>query len=298
MNLRQIEIFHAVYINGSVSAAARALGVSQPAVSKTLRHAEDTIGFRLFDRRHGRLIPTADARAMFGEVSEIQTKVAALKQTSRNIRLGNGGALRISALPSLGLGVLPEAVARYLARHPSVTFDLDTVHHADVARTLFNQSSDVVIAFEPPAGFPVATRWLGEGELGVLSRRDDLLPPGTQASERTTLSALSGQHIISIAQSGPIGEMIAREMARLEIEVEETIAARTFYIAAALVRGGVGSALIDNFTAQAMAGPGLVFSPLRPALPIDVYAIWLENRPPSVRMEEFLEIISSMVDQV
>ncbi len=297
MNLRQIEIFHAVYINGSVSAAARALGVSQPSVSKTLKHAEDNIGFRLFDRRHGRLLPTADAKALFGEVSEIQTRIAALKQTSRNIRLGNGGALRVSALPSLGLGVLPEAVARYLERHPSATFDLDTMHHADVARMLFDQSSDVVIAFEPPVGLPVATRWLGEGELGVLSRKGDPPPAASHAGERKALSALSGMPIISIAQSGPIGEIIAREMARLEIEVQETISARTFYVAAALVRCGVGSALIDNFTAQAMAGPGLVFSPLRPALAIDVHAIWLENRPPSVRMEEFLDIIGSLINQ-
>ena len=40
MNLRQIEIFHAVYLHGTVSAAARALNVSQPAVTKVLRHAE------------------------------------------------------------------------------------------------------------------------------------------------------------------------------------------------------------------------------------------------------------------
>ena len=45
MNLRHIEIFHAVYVNGSVSAAARALNVSQPSVSKTLRHAESLLGF-------------------------------------------------------------------------------------------------------------------------------------------------------------------------------------------------------------------------------------------------------------
>ena len=47
MNLRHIEIFHAVYVNGSVSAAARALNVSQPSVSKMLRHAESLLGFQL-----------------------------------------------------------------------------------------------------------------------------------------------------------------------------------------------------------------------------------------------------------
>ena len=48
MNLRHIEVFHAVYVNGSVSGAARALNVSQPSVSKMLRHAESLLGFQLF----------------------------------------------------------------------------------------------------------------------------------------------------------------------------------------------------------------------------------------------------------
>ena len=55
MNLRHIEVFHAVYVNGSVSAAARMLNVSQPSVSKVLRHAESLLGFELFQRAAGRL---------------------------------------------------------------------------------------------------------------------------------------------------------------------------------------------------------------------------------------------------
>ncbi len=291
MNLRQIEIFYAVYMNGSVSAAARALGISQPSVTKTLRHAEDKLGFPLFDRRHRRLIATEDARAMFGEVAEIQAKVAALKQTGRNIRRGHGGTLRVSALPSLGLGLLPNAVARYLETHPTTAFDLDVVHHGDLARALFDQSTDVVIAFEPPAGFPLATRWLGEGELGLLTRRAS----GEVPTERVALASLSAEKIVSVVQSGPIGDLISREMTRLDVGFDESISARTFYIAAALVRAGVRAALIDNFTARVVATPDLVFQPIKPAISFDVFAIWLESRPPTIQMQGFLDIVAELV---
>lgn len=291
MNLRHIEIFHAVYVNGSVSAAARALGVSQPSVSKTLRHAEDLLGFALFERRNRRLIPTADARAMFGDVAEIQAKLANLRLTGRNIRLGHGGTLRVSALPSLGLGLLPMAVAKYLEAHPGTAFDLDVVHHADVARALFNQTADVVIAFVPPSGFPVATRWLGEGEVGMLSRGG----PGAGSNGRTALADHAGARIVSVAHSGPIGDMIARELARLDIRFDEAISSRTFYIAAALVRAGVRPALVDNFTARAIDAPELVFSPLKPAMPFDVFAMWLENRPPPSQMQSFLDIVAALI---
>ena len=80
MNLRHIEIFHAVYTNGSVSAAARALNISQPSVSKTLRHAESILGFPRFERSAGRHVATDDAHALFAEVSEIQDRVHALRE--------------------------------------------------------------------------------------------------------------------------------------------------------------------------------------------------------------------------
>jgi DNA-binding transcriptional LysR family regulator len=152
MNLRHIEIFHAVYVNGSVSGAARSLNVSQPSVSKTLRHAESLLGFQLFERTNGRLVPTDDAHTLFTEVSEIQDRVYALREAGRNLKRGTGGILRISALPSLALDALPTAVARFRRNHKDVKFDLQTVHHDDLLRKLYERESDVAIAYEvPPA---------------------------------------------------------------------------------------------------------------------------------------------------
>ena len=55
MRLRHIEVFNAVMQTGSVSAAARLINVTQPAVSRTLQHAELQMGFALFQRARGRL---------------------------------------------------------------------------------------------------------------------------------------------------------------------------------------------------------------------------------------------------
>ncbi|HZG32268.1 MAG TPA: LysR family transcriptional regulator, partial [Sphingopyxis sp.] len=110
MKLRQIEIFHAVYVTGSVSAAARLLNISQPSVTKILRYAESSLGLSLFERTKGRLVPTEDAHELFVEVEEVQKRVEQLRRASRNLRFGQGRTLRVSVLPSLGLGAIPEAV--------------------------------------------------------------------------------------------------------------------------------------------------------------------------------------------
>ncbi|MDF2603801.1 LysR substrate-binding domain-containing protein [Sphingomonas sp.] len=292
MNLRHIEIFHAVYVNGSVSAAARALNVSQPSVSKTLRHAETLLGFDLFQRTGGRLVPTEDARNLFADVAEIQERVRALREAGRNMRSGGGGRLRISALPSLALGVLPMAVSRFLQKHPKVHFDLQTVHHDDLLRKLYEREADIAIASEPPRGAALNTTWLGEGELVVLYREADM----PDAPARVELSDLVDRPFISLAGSGPIGTLLTDELDRLGLELTEVVAARTFYIAAGLVRAGVGVTVVDSFTAEAWMCPGLAMRPLRPSLTFDLHAIHLLDRPPSALASEFLAVLREEID--
>ena len=291
MKLRHIEIFHSVYVNGSVSAAARALNVSQPSVSKTLRHAESLLGFDLFQRTNGRLIPTEDAHALFGEVSEIQERVYALREAGRNLKRGAGAVLRLSALPSLALNALPAAVSQFLRTHANVKFDLQTVHHGDVLRKLYERETDVAIAYEVPPAAPLGHLLLGKSELVVLYRDEDM----PHAPPRVELERLRGKRFISLAASGPIGQLFTQELQRLDLELDEVVSARTFYIAAALVRQGVGMTVVDSFTAQASLGTGISARPLEPAITFDVNAMFLLNRPPTALATGFLKTLGRVI---
>lgn len=292
MNLRHIEIFHAVYVNGSVSAAARALNISQPSVSKTLRHAESLLGYPLFQRTNGRLVATDDAHTLFEEVREIQERVYGLREASRNLRRGGGATLRVSALPSLALDALPTAVAGFLKSHANVKFDLQTVHHDDLLRKLYERETDVAIAFEVPPATPLGHQWLGEGELVVLYREEDM----PDAPPRLELAALQGRPFISLASSGPIGTLFSQELERREVVLDEVVSARTFYIATALVRQGVGLTVVDSFTAQAAMAPGLATRPLKPRVTFDVHAMYLLNRPPTALATDFLKALGAVIE--
>ena len=292
MKLRHIEIFHAVYANGSVSAAARALNISQPSVSKTLRHAESLLGFQLFERTGGRLVATQDAHALFAEVSEIQERVYALREAGRNLRRGTGGMLRVSALPSLALHVLPLAVARFLETHKSVRFDLQTVHHDDLLRKLYERQTDLAIAYEVPPTAPVGHRPLGHGQLMLLYREVDM----PAAPPRVALERLRGRKFISVAASGPIGHQFAQEVQRIGLELDEIVSARTFYIATALVQQGVGMTVVDSFTATAALTPELSARPLDPQLSFDVNAMFLANRPLNALAKDFLKTLAGVIE--
>jgi len=294
MNLRQIEIFHAVFLHGTVSAAARSLNVSQPSVTKVLRHTERTIGLPLFERTKGRLIPTQDARNLFAEVADIQERVRQLRQACQNMRHGRGGLLRVSALPSLGLGAIPEAAARFMTEHADVMFDLQTLHHDEMVRKLYERETDIAISFEVPVAAPVAHQVIGEGELVVIYREEDM----PNAPSRIRLEDLRGQKFISPVQAGPIGRMLSSELSRVEVVLDEVASARTYYVAAALVGAGVGMAIVDNFTAHAALSSGLANRPLQPAITFDVNAVYLQNRPPSKTASAFLATLSASLEKL
>ena len=180
MRFRQIEVFHAVYTTGSISAAARALHVSQPSVSKVLHHTQQQLGLELFRLVRGRLVATDQAHELFVEVSEVFSRLTSLQKTVGNLRSLAGGRVRLAVVPSLGLHVAPLAIARFRARHPDVSFDVQTLHHDALFQALYERSCDVAIAYDPPTHPRMKRRDIDSGELMLLFQADALPDAGEQ----------------------------------------------------------------------------------------------------------------------
>jgi DNA-binding transcriptional LysR family regulator len=94
MNLRQIEMFRAVMQTGSFTAAAEALHISQPGVSRAARHLEIQLGVPLFERSQGRIRPTDEALALNGEIERSYRGVQSIQQFARGLRHGTYAVLR------------------------------------------------------------------------------------------------------------------------------------------------------------------------------------------------------------
>jgi len=108
--LRQMEVFRAVMLTGSINAAAKMLYVSQPAVSKLVAHTETTLGLRLFERAKGRLIPTAEAQALFREVEQVYQSALRVDEFARALALGPASLLRVACSPSLATAIVAPAI--------------------------------------------------------------------------------------------------------------------------------------------------------------------------------------------
>ena len=150
----------------------------------------------------------------------------------------------------------------------------------------------VITTMAGRAAAPIDHLSLGEGELVVLYREEDM----PDAPSRIDLKALEGKRFISLASSGPIGQLFTLELERHSVELDEVISARTFYIASALVAQGVGVTVVDSFTAQASLRPGLAMRPLKPPLAFGVHAMYLHNRPLTALATDFLKVLRSVID--
>lgn len=284
MTLRHIEVFYAVYQAGSVSGAARALHVSQPSVSKVLRHAESGIGFTLFRLVKGRLVPTEDAHILFNEARELHARIHSLNETTRNLRRGDEGHLRVAILPSLGLDVAPAAVAAFLAKHPQVTFDIKTLHNKDMLESLYERNSDLAVVYDAPSHSRLDKIKLGSGELVLLYRKQEL----PDAPPRLSPDMMSGRQLIRLTDEGTIGTLFSTQTGFKDANTP-ILSVQTYYVAAALVRRGVGFAIVDEFTARANLSPDLEFRPLADKVEFDIYCIHLEDRPLSGISKEFVK---------
>lgn len=292
MRMRQIEAFHAIYVSGSISGAARVLNVSQPSLTKVLQHAEQQLGFALFRRVKGRLVATDEAHTLFREVSDVHDRLSSLRKTARNLRSGSAGNVRVAVLPALGLDIAPAAVAKFRQAHPGVTFDVMTLHHDDVLRSLYERRSEVAIAYAPAPHPRLKITELCTTELVLLHRRDT-----TKLPARIDLGWLKGKDIIGLSTSGPVGDLFAAALARLHVTANEVISAQTFFVAAALVRHGAGIAIVDEPTAFATCDAQMDFKSFDPPMRFSVCAIHLEDRPLSQLARSFVQIMRDEVLQ-
>lgn len=291
MRFRQIEVFHAVYTHGSISAAARALGVSQPSVSKTLHHAEDGLGFRLFELARGRLVPTDEAHALIREAGDLFDRLASLQQTARNLSQAGGGHIRLGIVPSLALDVVPQAIAQFRRDWPRVTFEVHTHHHDDLVRSLIERETDIAVAYAPPRHPRLTSTLLIEGELVAFG------PTGTfgPAGDRLPLAELADRDLIGVAATGPIGDILTRAARERGIAYREAVSVQTFFIAARLAQLERSVTVIDEFTARAWQAPGFSSHRTEPPLGFAISWVTLEDRQPSKVARLFLRTLEDVL---
>lgn len=287
MRLRHIEIFYAVYATGSISNAARMLNVTQPTVSQILRHAEDQLGYKLFHRVRGRLAPTEEAESLFPDTREIYKMISSLRQKAQNLKKRGDGRIRIAAVHSLGLQILPKAVAHFGKANPGLEFDVQIYNYSELVTALNNREKDIGLVINCPdiAGF--SKRPLSTGEIVSIYAQGEFddHPP------RIALQDMEGHDFVGVSESGPIGDLLNQRLMHEDMILQSTITTQTLYVARDLVTQGVGTSIVDEYTARSLNDGSLSLKGFDPPINFTVDALYLEDHLPSKTSEKFLNFL-------
>ena len=124
MNINKLRIFHEVFVTGSITRAAERSYVSQPAASKMLANFEDEIGYKLFVRNNGKLIPTDEALYLHEEVYGLLQGVNHLQDSIKSATNSKTGRLRICTIFGPSYQFLPELIVEYMGANPGVNVSL------------------------------------------------------------------------------------------------------------------------------------------------------------------------------
>lgn len=261
MNLRQIEVFRAVMLAGSVTGGAAQLHVSAPAVSRLLSHLESRLGVRLFERRGTGLQPTPEAQSLMREIDTAYRHIDRVRQAADALRHGGGTRLRVASNLSTALELVPRAAARLLETRPGLALSVDVAPLQRLREGLEAHEFDLGVgAFLELDAAGLTQEDIGQGELLVV------LPAGHALCRAPSVPAadLRAQNLIDYGSAGPHGRQLRR---LLGLEGQDSqLAVPYAYMAAALVASGQGVAVVDDLTLRHFTQSGVQLRPLQPRL--------------------------------
>jgi len=166
----------AVLRQGSLSAAARALGVTQPTIGRHIAELEQALGVALFTRSPRGLLPTDTARELEPHAQAMALAASALIRAASGEAGATRGTVRITASEIMGAEVLPKILASFRERHPAVTIELVLSNRPE---DLLRREVDIAVRMRRPTQSALVARHIGRVALGLFAHRSYLQAHGT-----------------------------------------------------------------------------------------------------------------------
>jgi DNA-binding transcriptional LysR family regulator len=294
MNLRHMEVFHAIMRTGSVTAAAQLLNVSQPAVSAALKHCEARLRIKLFTRVRGRLHPTPEARAIYPDVAAIFGRVDVIGRQMQDLAGGRLGTLTIAGAFPIANGYLAKAVATFVQERPRVRITLQSLTTPQVVDRVLSREVELGVAYEPAVNPEIEAELLVQSGVACVLREDHPLAAKAVIEARE----LAGHSVITLHPQALLRSYIDRVLGDAGVAPEVTVQVSVSLTGMMLAYHGAGIALVEELLLASMPLPGLVARPLRPRVALKTLLLRAKSVPPSAALDAFVDHLKETVREI
>lgn len=261
MEIRQLEALNAVVASGSVTAAGRQLGRSQPVVSRQISDLEGELGFVLFERTRPIITLTEAGAEFYREVRGILADLQQLESRVMGMRSGKVRPLRILATSDLARGLLPDALARIDRFSPVFgrNLILEEVVHEVTAREILEGRADFALINLPIDTDGLRVHWCGQAPCLLAMPVGHMLA----SQDAVRLDDICDTDIITLLSryrmrynltNSLVQATASRQRRHIEVGSQQT--------ALAMVRAGLGVGLMDPFSVQGGVRDDVVMRPV------------------------------------
>lgn len=268
----------------------------RPSCSASRRRAsaERTLRLKLFERRHGRYIPTPEANDIFEQINGVYKKVDDLHYTLARIERGGEIELKLGSVPSICHVMVPRAIERLRRKHPDLRIDINILK--------IEEALDYLL--------------LGKGEIAAMSYKLDhpgidfvplavgellcIVPDSHELAGRACLSAreIVQHELIGIDPNDPYGRVMSEIFSRQGLAYDMRIKARFGTTVCSLVRAGLGIAIIDQFTVAHGSMQGITAIPIEEPTRFQTYVAIKNDKAPSLYAETFVTLLREEMNAV
>ncbi|WP_454721109.1 MULTISPECIES: LysR family transcriptional regulator [Cupriavidus] len=296
MEIRQLEAFAAVITSGSVTAAGRLLGRSQPVITRLIQELEAEIGFALFVRSGPRVTPTERGFLLYEEVEHALVGFKQIRARADAIAREEHRPLHIAATPALAAGLLPLALAGRQPDHArnggdgaggedsargvagqSSQIHIDSLFPEKVVHAVLTGAAEIGVTSLPLEHPGVTVHWIGQAACVAAVRADDPLA----ARATIPLAACSGRRIITMHNPYRLRRRLDEGLARAGVQPAALIDTNSSFNALTSVRAGLGIAVLEPVTARGVPLADIVVRPIDAEIPFYFGVITPQGRPAS-----------------
>jgi len=263
---RQLEAFRNVMTAHSVTAAAEAMNITQPAVSRLVRDLEVAVGITLFARQGTRLVPTPEAQLLLHEVERLYIGIDQIARAASDIRQHKNVVLRMASVTSLVRPFLHDALIEVIGDRLDLPLVLDVENSRHIWDMVEKNHYDLGFVFGPSRSGDLQTVHLHSSQAVAAMPHDHPLA----GREVVTPADLSEYRVLTAGRNSPLRRGLDRAFATAEqapLNTMETSMLNCCHFAAA----GMGVAIVDRTTMRA-ASVDLCTRPFLPTIDISYFA--------------------------
>lgn len=286
MRLRHIEVFQAIVQAGTISGAARLLNVSQHNVSRVLSHAEQQLGFALFERRAQGLSVTEEGRRLIPQVQELYSRLQAISSLTEQIRQSQEQTVRLGAAHAFGQMIVAPALVEFHQRASRVNVELVTEHFSTLCQNILQRELDFALVFGQQVPADLLAEPLFQSSMVAV------LPKDSPQQGPVSLEWLCGNNLLMMQQQDPLGQVVHRALRHKRLKPAASLFIKTYSVIADMVLAGGGTGIVDLFTARRYADQ-LKILPIAQPLPFEVMLIGRRDTPQSREAMQLKQVLKN-----